>query len=486
VQDNKKRLVLSRSGLAHNVSWTMSSRLGRQGLQMATTLVLAKLIAPSDFGLVGMTAVFLNFVGLFQDLGSSSSVIQIKETNEKLLSTVYWLNCFLGFLFMGIFYAAAGVISALYNEPRLTVIIYLLAWTFPIISIGSVQSALMERELGFKRISIFEMGATGLSSLVGIGSALMGMGALSLVFQSLVLSSCMTLLFVIFCDWKPRFHFSWVELKKIYKFSLNLTGFNIFNYFSRNADNFLIGKYLGAEALGWYAFAYNMMLVPLRNISNSTSRVLFPVLSKLQDDHKEFRSIYLDIVKHVALFTFPIVIGILAISKPFFMYFLGDKWMPALPVVYILMPLGFLQSVSSLNGSIYNAKGRSDLLFKYNVIFSSIIIASFVVGLQWGMIGVSAAYAISSLAVAYPNMKIPYKLVDLHPKQLAGILWPSLLCSCLMGVLVFLLGESFHWETIKAVKMAALVLTGIASYVLFTWYLNRKGIMDLIGLFKRG
>lgn len=270
----------------------------------------------------------------------------------------------------------------------------------------------------------------------------------------------------------------------MHKFSLNLLGFNVINYFSRNGDNFLVGKFLGASALGWYAFAYNLMLLPILNVTNSISRVLFPVLSKFQDDQHSFRDIYLKVVRYVAFFAFPIVMGIIAISKPFFMYFLGAKWLPALPVVYILTPMGFLQSILSLNGAIYSAKGRTDLLFRYNVIFTIIILASFVVGLRWGITGMASAYVISATFIAYPNIKIPYKLIDLPLLQMFKVIRGSFLCTVLMGVSVFLLSESLDWSSLKWFKLSLLFVTGITSYILFTLLWNRETFMSLIGLLK--
>ncbi len=458
--------------IGHHISWSIVSRFGKQAVQLITTFVLARLISPGDFGLIGMTMVFLNFASLFQDMGTASSVIQVKETNQKFLSTVYWLNVFSGFLILVIFYFTAKSIALFYKEPQLESIIYTMSWIFPITALSSVQGALMERELGFKKLSIMEITATMAGSIAGIGGALLGMGPFSLVFQSLVLCICTTIGLFILCKWKPRFHFSLGELKKIYKFSLNLTGYNIFNYFSRNADYFLIGKFLGKEALGLYTFAYNLMLVPLRNISGAIGRVLFPVLSKLQDDHHAFRETYLQLIKKVAFFTFPIVIGILAVSTPFFTYFLGGKWVPALPLVFILTPLGLIQSIINLTGAIYTAKGRTDLQFKWNVIFGVFIILSFVIGLNWGVTGVASAYMIAALIIAYPNLKIPYNLVQLKPFNVFKTILPSLGITIVMGIVVYYMGFAFNWETLKAVKLIALVLTGMAFYFGMSYFIT--------------
>jgi PST family polysaccharide transporter len=450
-----------------------------------TTVILAKLIDPSDFGLVGMTMVFIGFAALFQDLGTTSFVVQIKEASDEFLSTIYWFNVSLAIILMIILYATADLIAKFYNEPEITTIVFYLAWIFPITSIGSVQQAILERELVFKKLSLLEMGATTIASVVGITCALNGLGALSLVFQSLTLSIFSSLLVFVFCDWKPKMHFKLKELKKARDFSLNLTGFNIYNYFARNADYFLIGKFLGSEALGLYTLAYNLMLVPIKNVSGAVSRVLYPVLSKFQDDHPSFRSVYLGLVRNISILTFPAMVGIVVISKPFFVSVLGAKWIPALPVIYILAPLGIIQSIINLNGSIYKAMGRTGLQFRFSLLFGSIIIVSFVIGLRWGVVGVAAAYAAASFLLSYPIIKIPYNLVGLRPVKLLNVLGSPLTCSILMGVIVFIPGYYFTWDSLPLLKIITLVLTGIAAYLLFSWYFNREGLLSFIALVKR-
>ncbi|NJL58329.1 MAG: oligosaccharide flippase family protein [Desulfobacteraceae bacterium] len=217
---------------------------------------------------------------------------------------------------MLVVFLCSPLIAHLYHEPKIIPLLKLFSLTFLISGLSILQQAILQRDLAFDKLAQIEIIATLFASMVGIGSAVAGYGAFSLVYQSLALATVMTILLWRESNWRPILIFNLAEVKAISSYSLNLTGFGIFNYFIRNADNLIIGRYLGAQNLGYYDLAYRLMLYPL-SISGVIGRVMFSVYAQIQDDDAKFRRIYLKVASSIALITFPMMLGLMVIAEPF-------------------------------------------------------------------------------------------------------------------------------------------------------------------------
>ncbi len=421
------------------IKWSSFSQVGRQAMQFATTAVLAHLLSSSDFGLVSMSAVFTGFLALFKDMGTSAAVIQAKNQSEELLSSIFWANVALGLFLTCLLYFSAPFIALFFHEPRIAFITEMLSATFFFSSIYTVQHSLLIRGMRFNELARVELWATLFASVAGIGSALLGAGVLSLVYQSLTNTVC-TLVFIMRASrWKPRFIFRPNELRAVLGYSLNLTGFNVFNYFARNADNLLIGRFLGARNLGYYTLAYNLLLYPLSSVSDVVARVMFPVYSRVQDDNRRFREMYLRVAGAIALITFPMMLGLMSASRAFVLSFYGAKWEPVIVLLLIFAPVGLAQSLLTSVGLIYQAKGKTDWMFRWGIVSGVAAVLSFVAGLPFGIIGVSVAYAVACGILLYPGFKIPGKLIELSFKDVAGAVSGIFQCSAAMALGVWLL-----------------------------------------------
>lgn len=464
------------------IKWSTTSQFTRQGLQILTIVVLSHLLKPSDFGLVSMATIIINFGALFKDLGTSSAVIQRKIISEEMLSSVYWLNVVLGLFFTISIYLLSPMVAIFFREGRVASLLQVLSLTFAISGIGILQQAVLERELAFSKLAKVEIVATLVGSFIGILSALQGYGVWSLVYQALTIALLTTVLLWIVSSWKPKLYFHWREVKDFGSYSLNLTGFNIFNYLVRNTDYLLIGKFMGAQNLGYYTLAYQIMLYPIQSISEVIGRVMFPVYSTIQDDIARFRNAYLKIAGAIALATFPMMFGLWALVEPFVLTVFGPKWQPVIPLLAILVPVGMVQSVGTTVGAIYQAIGRTDWMFRWGVLSGIIFIAGFFLGLQWGIIGVATAYTIVSLILVYPSFAIPFRLIDLPVRNLANVLWrPVAAClAMLAGILALknILPPDLegHWV------LLLLVPAGCFFYLAASWYMNREQVMEVIGI----
>jgi PST family polysaccharide transporter len=465
-----------------SVKWSLVSQVGRQVMQFVTAAILARLLSPSDFGLVGMATLVIGFVDLFKDLGTSAAVIHRKNVSDVLLHSIFWINAVFGLLGMVLLFFLSPLVASFYHEPRVTSILQVLSLNFFLSGISILQKAILERNLAFNTLAKIEISAIVSGSVVGIGAAVLKYGVWSLVYQTLTVVAVTTVLLWIANRWKPKLIFDWREVKEDSSYSLHLTGANVWHYFKRNADYILIGRVLGSQELGYYTLAYRLMLFPLQNVSHVISRVMFPVFSKVQDDDAKFRMAYLKVTGTIALITFPLMVGLWALAEPFILTLFGSQWRPVILLLMILAPVGMNQSVGTTVGTIYQAKGRTDLMFRWGIVSGFLMLSAFVIGLQWGIIGVAIAYAIADLIWTYPSFAIPFRLIHLRVRELVMVLLRPLLASLLM--LTVLLGVKFLLPTSLASGwvLGILAVTGCITYLLASWLINREQVQQFFGM----
>lgn len=473
-----------RQNVARGVKWVSLAQVGRQLVQIGTFLVLANLIAPEDFGIVNTVNIVVGFVSIFNEMGTSAALIQRKELTEDLISSVFWLNLLFSLVVILALVLTAPLVAWFYDAPAITPLLRVLSITFLITALSFTQKALLERDMVFNRVAQVEIFSTVLGAMVGIGAALAGAGAWSLIWQTIVTATAGSIGIWFSSPWRPRRVYKWAEIKNIYSFSLGLTGFSIFNYLARNADNILIGKFLGLKALGYYAIAYRIMLYPLDNISRVVNRVMFPVFSRYQDDDPAFRQVYLKVVSVIALASFPLMIGLASVSSLFVQAVMSAKWQPVIILIWILAPVGIGQSITTTVGNIYLAKGYAHWLFAWGLLGGLFFMASFMVGLLGGVVGVALAYAAAYALQLYPSLAIPFRLIDLKLIDLGRALARPALNSILMFAAVVLLQKVTVPYFSSAVVLILCVITGVVVYGGASLLSNSGSLREVISLVR--
>jgi len=289
-------------------------------------------------------------------------------------------------------------------------------------------------------------------------------------------------LFWIFSTFRPLAVFRMDDVRSIFAFSANLSGFTILNYFSRNADNFIIGSFLGKTELGYYTQAYSLMLQPIQMVTGVLGRVLYPAFSQMKDDLPRFQAAYVRVCAAIALLTFPMMLGLAAVAPLVVRVWLGPKWDHTGLLLMILAPVGMLQSVGSTVGNIYTATGRTDWLLRWSIAATLVNLTAFVIGRYWGSTGVAVAYAIAALVLLYPNFAVPCKLIGLRVKTLASALAPVLWMSLVMvaGVTAFVRFVPGR----GVVELIGAVLLGIAIYGALIVRFQPSGYLDVLPLLR--
>ena len=468
------------------VSWAGVSQVIRLLLQFGIIAFLARLLSPKEFGLIAMVVVFTNLAMVFRDFGLTAALVQRKELTEEHLFFSFWLNILAGLILSLIIAAAAPAIAHFYSEPELTPVTIVIGATFFISSFGIVQMALLMKQLDFKRLAIVEISAVAISGTVAILLALAGFGVWSLVWQQVIFSFATVVFLWLFSRWRPQFSFRWQRGKELLGFGLNLTGFNILNYFTRNMGKLLIGRSLGSIPLGFYDLAYRLLLFPLDNISSVIGRVMFPALSIIQQDKAKTRYAYLRATRYIAMVSFPLMLGLLILAPQFVPVIFGPQWGRSIFLIQILALVGLMQSISTTVGWIYQSQGRTDILLRWGIFSTVIVVPSLIIGLRWDVEGVAVAHAIAAALLAYPCFAIPFKLINLKVGHLFKRLSRVILATLAMGAIIFGL-RLFLLNTLGAndlITLIACVVIGVISYAGLLFVIDRglyQEVWQLLG-----
>jgi len=453
--------------------WSFISQGGKQISQFIITVILARLLSPNDFGLFAMVTVFVNFAAIFSEMGISSALIQKQDTLDRHYYSAFWLNVVGGIVLTIIFIVASPLIAWFYKKPELQPILIVISINFFISSFVVIQQVILTKEMDFKSLAVRDIIAVVLSGAIGIYMAYHGFGVWSLVYQSIAFTLFNAVLLWVLSSWRPKFEFAILDLKDIFCFSANLTGFNVINYFARNIDQLLIGKFLGTQALGYYTIAYKIMLYPLQNISWVIGKVMFPAFSKIQNDLEKVRNTYMKMVKAISLVSFPLMLGLFVIAPEFVNVFFGQKWGPIIILLRIFCFCGIVQSIGTTVGNILLSQGRADLQLKMQLLGTAIVVMSIIMGLRWGINGVAFCYTLQSVIWVHFTFYITNKLIGLKYKEFYSKIMTSYIMCTIMLCILFLAKYIITFPV--PYKLGSLILIGMMAY--FALLLIKKEIL---------
>ncbi len=462
-------------------AWIVVGQIARQVISLVTVAILARMLSPGDFGLVAMGYTVKALAYVFASIGMGSAIIQRKDLDEDHLSTAYWTSFMAGMFITAVVAGMSPVVAWFFNRRELTMIIAVTSITFAFGGISSTHRDLLERKMKFKRISIIDFLDVCGGSAVAIIMALKGMGYWSLVVREIAGALFKIPMYSLASGWRPRLIFRVQCFKNLFGFSSYVLMSNFLNYFNRNADNVIIGKFLGATLLGYYDLAYNLMLKPLQYISFTIGKVLFPALSRIQEDKESVRIIYLRAIKTISLLTFPMMAGLFLVAHEAIFFIYGPKWKPVVHILQVFCFVGALQSVVTTVGTVFMSQGRSDLMFKMSLIVSPFIWLSFVIGVKWGIIGVAICYAIVTGCWCLIVHSVANRLISLKMGEFLSVFSKPVIYTFIMVAIVTTI-RTFLTYLVKPnsiVVLLSLVSCGILTYLII---LLRSADEDVSGI----
>jgi len=369
-----------------------------------STVVLARLLVPADFGLITMVAAVTVFVSLFGDIGLSMATVQREKINHEQVSTLFWINAGLGALTTTVTLVLAPGIAWFYSEQRLTMITVVLAFNFLLGGLAVQHRALLQRRMRFVALASIHI----VSEITGVGiaivSAKMGAGYWALVIMQTATAMVDAIGVWLASGWKPGRPDWHSGVRSMLVFGGNITGFNIVNYFARNADNVLIGRTWVAGPLGLYNKAYALLMLPLYQINIPLSSVAIPTLSRLYSDHLKYKEYYLKTISLITFVSIPLVVFFIVCSHALILLILGSKWVAAGEIFSVLGFSALVQPLYFTQGWLHVSSGRSDRYVRWGIANSVFVVLGFVVGLPYGPFGVAMSYAIVSWITIVPCM----------------------------------------------------------------------------------
>ena len=371
-------------------------------ISTASTIIVARLLSPQDYGLVGMVVVLISFLGLFQYLGLPAATVKWKELSHAQVSTLFWVNVGLSTVIMLAVLSSAPLLASFYKEPRLIGIAAGYAVVIFFNGLSIQHMAILMRQMRFAAIAAIEVGALSIALAAAILAALSDAGYWAIVLNQLVFALVTIAGAWTACKWRPGLPVRGAGVRSMLKYGGNLTGYNFTTFFSQNLDNALIGKFWGAYQLGIYSRAYQMLLMPMGQINTPLAAVAVPALSRLSDSPERYRAAYLRILEKIAMLTMPGVVLMIVTSDWLMLFLLGPQWREAGRIFMLLGIAAIFQPVSKTALWLFITQGRSREMFHWGIISAVIAVISIVAGLPWGATGVAASYAITDLCVSTP------------------------------------------------------------------------------------
>ena len=367
-------------------------------------IIVARLLTPEDYGLVGMVVILISFFWMFQYLGLSTATVHWKELTHAQVSNLFWLNVTLSTVISVIVLVCAPLLASFYKEPRLIGIAAGYALVIFLTGISIQHLAILQRQMRFTALAIIDIVAVVIGLVVTIVAAWRGAGYWALVINQLVFSALTIVGVASVCRWRPGLPSRDSEVRSMLTFGGNLTGYHFATFFAQNSDNALIGKFWGAYQLGIYSRAYQMLLTPIGQVIMPLGSVAVPALSRLAGTPERYRAAYLKIVEKIAMLTMPAVVFTIATSDWLIVLLLGRQWGEAARVFMLLGIAAIVQPVAKTGTWLLVTQGRSRELLRWGVAGSIIAVVSIVAGLPWGATGVAASYATTDLCVSTPLM----------------------------------------------------------------------------------
>jgi O-antigen/teichoic acid export membrane protein len=456
--------------VVRGIGWMMASQGMTQLLALLISIVIARFLSPRELGLATEATVFVTLALVLVDFGFGAVIVQRPTLDERDISTAFWAGMALGVALALIGVGLSWPIASLYGEPRVQSLFAVLSLVFLVTAPGIVPGALLTRDLRFRSLETRTILALIASAAVAIGLAASGFGPWAVVAQSLTIASVSTLLLWFSSRWRPRASFSVEKMKAMAAFTADVTGTQVLLWAGLNLDNFLVGRFVGAAALGAYAIAFAIALTPSSRVALPVTQVFFPAFSRISD-RQQIAAVWLRASRMVAVVVVPTTLGLVAVAPDFVSVVYGRKWHAAVPVLQLLAPIGLMQALTAINGGLLKAIAQTRMQFRFTVVATLVSVGAFAAGLPWGIVGVAVVYLAVTLALQPAYVILTARAVGISSfdwlRSIGGVLQAGIAM-----MLVVLLGRALldGAEVPTAARLVALMILGACVYVaLLAW-----------------
>jgi teichuronic acid exporter len=455
--------------------WSFIENFSKQGLHFFIGIILARLLSPADYGLIGICAVFIAIGNAFVDGGFGVALIRKNKCTDADYNTVFYFNIVVAILIYLLLFICSPFIADFFKNRELILIIRVLSLGSIFGSLSIIQRTILTKEINFKVQTKSTAIALLLSGIVGVSLAFLGYGVWSLVFQSLLLSLIGSVSLWYLNSWRPKLIFSKSSFKDLFMFGSNLLITDIINIVYKNAYYIVIGKFFSAASLGFFTRAETTVAMLTSNLTNTVKRVSYPVLAKLQDDEIGLKSMYKKLVKNTMLVAASLIFGLAATAKPLILLLIGEQWLPSVLYIQLLSFAGIFLPLTIFNLNAINVKGHSKLYLKLQLTNKVLGVPVIFIGIYWGIKEMLIGFIVVAFVYYLINAYFSSKLINYPVKEqlldILPIIIVSGLVSCTIYTFSFL---DLHFTVIFALQiLSALFLTALLYNVLrFKEYLG--------------
>ena len=467
-------------------AWNVAANIAKISSSLVVLPILTRLLSADDFGLVQMAMPVIIFTMVFNTAGLGPALVVADEPSDELWSSALWANFGIGLAFTLVLIATAPLMGLFYRSSEVVPVIIALSSAILLQTAAIIPGAWLQREFNFRSLAVADILGNGLGVLTAVVAAWIGFGVWSLVIQQIVIQLVRSAYLWVVASPPILLMFSWAELKKITNFSLNVNFASVANFFGRNADNIILGRAVGATALGFYSIAYRLMLLPIQVFSWGMATILLPGLSQMKYERERLQSACMRVFQMVSVVTFPIMAGACALSEPLVVTVLGEQMRPAAPLLAILAPVGAMQSLSSSHGSIFLSLGRADIMFRWSVICNILIVIAFLIGINWGVAGLAWSYLIMNLLLGPPGYALLFRQMGLRWGRFFAGVGPISLSAIGMGLIVWFCSRELAAAGFSELQIVLIgIPLGAVLYAVAIFVLSRAVLDDLISLVRQ-
>lgn len=463
------------------ILWSAVERFSVQGVLFLIMIIMARILSPKDYGLVGMLAVFIAVSQSLIDSGFSQALIRKQNRTDIDNSTVFYFNIVVGFALYGLLYIAAPFVAQFYHTPELTSLMRVICISIIFNSFAVVQRALLTIKVDFRTQAKATFSAAVLSGIVGISMAYSGFGVWSIVAQQLTNLGTNTIFLWIFAKWIPIKSFSWNSFKELFSFGSKLLFSGLLDTLYKNIYLIVIGKVFTASNLGYYTKAHELAVLPSSNLTGILQRVTYPILCKIQNDDDHLSLVYRRFLRVSAFIIFPLMMGISALSTPIILLLLKEQWLFSATLLKILCLSGMWYPIHSINLNLLQVKGRSDLFLRLEVIKKIIYVIILIITIPIGLIAMCIGQILSSLICLGINTYYTGKLIDVGFIRQMKDLLPTLILSIAMWLIVFFI-QSLMDSSVQ--KLVVGTISGIIFYTFSAYLLRFRELKEVLSIIR--
>ncbi len=470
-----------RKQAASGFAWTFAHQFGHNIIGFFVSLILARILLPEEFGLIGMISILIGLGRVLVHSGMTQSLIRTEDVDEEDFSAVFFLNLAVSLVVYFLAYFTAPLVAEFFNQPILVSIIRIYCLSYILTAFSAVQFARLTKNLKFKVQTLIELPANMVGGGVGIYMAYTGYGVYSLVWSQIVIYFVSTVLVWFYSGWTPKWVINIEKLKLHFNFGYKLALSDSLEIIFNNSYILIIGKFFSPSQVGFYTRAETMKQLPVTNISRALNKVTYPLFSTIQNDNIRLKRVNKQLMQVVTFTIAPILIFLAVLAEPAFRFLFTEKWLPAVPYFQILCITGILRPIQTYNLNILNIKGRSDLYLKLKIYEKIIIIVSLIIGFQYGIYGILFSQVVVSVIVFFLHAYYTDKFIDFSPWEQLKTIIPIITLASICGGLVFLLDTWLEPE-FDIVRILSGGIFGAIIYVLISWLLKMKSFIHFRSL----